>query len=582
MDEEYFDYCSNYEPLLHLIKSKGLSAFRFLNKTKETTSQGSVGTLKCINKYEPYVNQERVDDATTANAKDLILSIPGTYDKHYIIYKIGTETPYLCEHEFKVCQSLNKLAPYLPNFMRPMDLLRNINVDHYKPNPFKPDGTTTFDDVAFYEYIDSVTTLATLINSYNKILKNKGQKNHNVKHKIQMAAQKHIIDSLLNQTMVAVLVGQSKLNFVHNDLHFDNVLVSRCFERTFILYVFVKDEQTFTALIPTYGYYPTIIDYGFSFTNDLNNGPLFTGIHHNNKGYMNYTYDEFTDFKTILTRLVHYGYVKDKYYLNKLKSRLIHKLSIDRETGWDKNQSISISKYLNEYIKDMYRSIINTVYMDDIKGQTFLERYDYEVVDIIGTLIVLPLTQKPYDKLEQSLTTFINEWYKIERWLSSSKDKLYILKNIMDRIRSDVTTIEEEDKVTIINRFKDQLFTVMDKVSTKSLLRNLRYEDLYLSLIDLSECMEGIMYEQHNACMTRKAKEYSKLNITSSMDLYGLVEGYITHDYTFKLNDYIVVCDTINERSYSFVVQDVDLVNQANGLPLSERADFFLGHINPN
>lgn len=579
MDAEYFDYCSNYEPLLHLIQSKGLSAFRFLNKTKEPTSQGSVGTIKCINKYEPYINQERVEDATTTNAKDLILSIPGTYDKNYIIYKIGTETPYLCEHEFKVCQSLNKLAPYLPNFMRPMDLLRNINVDHHKPNPFKPDVPTTFDDVALYEYIDSVTTLATLINSYNKILKRKGQ---HVKHTIQMAAQKHIIDSLLNQTMVAVLVGQSKLNFVHNDLHFDNVLVSRCFERTFMLYVFVKDAQTFTALIPTYGYYPTIIDYGFSFTNDLNNGPLFTGIHHNNKGYMNYTYDEFTDFKTILTRLVHCGYVKDKYYLDKLKRQFIHKLSIDRETGWDKNQSISISKYLNEYIKDMFRSIIDTVYMDDVKGQTFIERYDYEVFDIIGTLIVLPLTQKPYDKLEQSLTTFINEWYKIERWLSSSKDKLYILKNIMDRIRLDITTTEEEDKVTIINRFKDHLFTVMDKVSTKSLLRNLRYEDLYLSLIDLSECMEGIMYEQHDACITRKAKEYGKLNITSSMDLYGLIEGYITHDYTFKLNDYIVVCDTINERSYSFVVQDMDLVSQANALPLTERADFFLGRISPN
>ncbi len=36
---------------------------------------------------------------------------------------------------------------------------------------------------------------------------------------------------------------------------------------------------------------------------DLIGGPLLTGIHHNNKGYMNHQYDEFTDFKTMLTRL---------------------------------------------------------------------------------------------------------------------------------------------------------------------------------------------------------------------------------------------------------------------------------------
>ncbi len=39
-----------------------------------------------------------------------------------------------------------------------------------------------------------------------------------------------------------------------------------CFEYNSICY----------ALLPTYGYYPIIIDYGFSFSEDLIGGPLLT------------------------------------------------------------------------------------------------------------------------------------------------------------------------------------------------------------------------------------------------------------------------------------------------------------------
>ncbi len=89
--------------------------------------------------------------------------------------------------------------------------------------------------------------------------------------------------------MIAILIAQKKLSFIHNDLHFDNVLICKCLQRTFMLYVFEYNSICY-ALLPTYGYYPIIIDYGFSFSEDLIGGPLLTGIHHNNKGYMNHQY----------------------------------------------------------------------------------------------------------------------------------------------------------------------------------------------------------------------------------------------------------------------------------------------------
>ncbi len=38
--------------------------------------------------------------------------------------------------------------------------------------------------------------------------------------------------------MIAILIAQKKLSFIHNDLHFDNVLICKCLQRTFMLYVF--------------------------------------------------------------------------------------------------------------------------------------------------------------------------------------------------------------------------------------------------------------------------------------------------------------------------------------------------------
>ncbi len=85
------------------------------------------------------------------------------------------------------------------------------------------------------------------------------------------------------------------------------------------------------------GYYPIIIDYGFSFSEDVIGGPLLTGIHHNNKGYMNHQYDEVYRFKTMLTRLSYSGYQfgldKKEAFQSLIFDKLISKLPIDKQQG---------------------------------------------------------------------------------------------------------------------------------------------------------------------------------------------------------------------------------------------------------
>ncbi len=125
--------------------------------------------------------------------------------------------------------------------MKPYDLIKNVRADPRQKNPFvtlieeksgsekmrlttKKSKPKTFSDMALFEYINSNMTLAELI-SIN--VKGKRQTRVTLNEEIQKikASDFKIINSLLNQLMIAILIAQKKLSFIHNDLHFDNVLI---------------------------------------------------------------------------------------------------------------------------------------------------------------------------------------------------------------------------------------------------------------------------------------------------------------------------------------------------------------------
>ncbi len=60
------------------------------------------------------------------------------------------------------------------------------------------------------------------------------------------------------------------------------------------------------------------------------------------------------------------------------------------------------------------------------------------MVDMIGSLIILPLRKKNTENLVETLAIFFKEWLKIEKWIGSSHMKIFVFKNIIDKIRSDV------------------------------------------------------------------------------------------------------------------------------------------------
>ncbi len=77
-------------------------------------------------------------------------------------------------------------------------------------------------------------------------------------------------------------------------------------------------------------------------------------------------------------------------------------MPIDKQTGWDETKDISVSKQLVRHIR-----IFVDDYLKSINRESFFQKYDYEMVDMIGSLIILPLRKKNTENLVETLAIFL-------------------------------------------------------------------------------------------------------------------------------------------------------------------------------
>ncbi len=90
-----------------------------------------------------------------------------------------------------------------------------------------------------------------------------------------------------------------------------------------------------------------------------------------------------------------------------------------------------------------------------------------------------------------------------------------------------------------LTKFSKTIYKIMNKVGDNIILTGLNYELFYKSILKLSDCFEGIMYKFNQKCISRKTKEYSKMEMKSSLEMYQLVEPFISNDYQLECGDYL-------------------------------------------
>lgn len=527
---------NTFTKLKSIIQKTGLSLLKFHKKIQIPSNQSVVGLLE-------YKGEYNIFDDSSQNVKfsrELFLTTKPVETK--VLFKISNVNNFLTNHENAICETLENQT-YLPNFMRSYAVMKNISLNINKDNPFS--GKKLSSDVLLAEYIDHFETLHNCIKT--KLLSPK------------------CINSILNQICLSLLIVQEEVSFIHNDLHFDNILICECLPTTYLLYIFIINNEVKTAIIPTFGFYPCFIDFGFAYTKEMNGLPIYSGIHHDNNGYINFDFDHFTDFKTLLVRLSGYNYNFGKGsdvntdYKRKIEQSLIQKLPINSNTGWDVNNYKSVSENIEIFYLAYFKNRndkFESIFSEDISIFS----------DIISSLCYLPIENKTYDDMYYNLDGFFNEWRKIEKWLNFNEATL-VLKNMVCHIRSDY---EREDTGLVddyVTKFEQNIKNAMSSISERYILESLNFNNLYKYIIKVSESHEGLLHKFSTKSINRKKKEFSNLEQKTSLDMYGLIEEHITENFENKKGDYFIIINSINKTPSSFILNDEDIIQKLNTTP---------------
>jgi len=441
-----------------------------------------------------------------------------------VIFKMSQYINYLVQHELTIMQGLKEVSNFCPHFCRGIGMIETLIDAKYKKNCTNPFDITNAHpinkEILLAEYIDDSSKF------YNYI---RSEKIH-----------EDVLYSVVKQVILATSFAQKLKKFTHYDLHSFNVMVKQCDKDIVFLYK-IDDENQFC--VPTHGSYPVIIDFGFSYIENLDY--LFPSLAHTDVGFMSDRFDWVADPKlflvTVSQEIKYKRCTKKAKRFRRIVRNMFNPLTIDWQSGWDelgiKGASEQISKVLDEY-----NEISNLFY-----------KYDCYCLDIIQTLILLPLEPQPFENLKINYLTFLTEWVKIEKLILNPFYNIYILKCMVDVAR----TIRPEymNKTTkddALRIFRQKLHESINSVANFCNPKDIHYEKLLCSLYLFSSCIEGMMYNAVTKTMSVKEKEYRKLQVSSIEEIYGVLSVNLKDSYVYNEKTRILFMDLTKQDCFMY------------------------------
>jgi len=458
------------------------------------------------------------------------------------VFKISQYINYLVQHEYTVMKGLNEISPYCPHFCKAVGtLLCEIDPNARKVgNPFRITTTHPIEkEILLTEYINNSNKL------YNYIRSSRVHEN--------------VIYAAIKQVLMAIAIAQRKKQFTHYDLHSYNIMMKKCNKDVVFLYVLDGENQ---FCVPTHGHYPVIIDFGFSYINDLNDGPAWPSMAHTDVGFMSDRYDPIADPKlflvTVATEMREMRNNKKSNKFRRIVKNMFGKLKIDWESGWD----IVEEKGASDFVTEMLQGYSN-------KSNLF-DNYEHYCIDIIQSLIILPFEEQKYSNIDQSYKAFVDEFVKIEHEIGNPFYNLYILKGIVDvarEVRIDYLNAGNS-RERAVTYFRQAVHERVNCVANYCRPKNVHYEIMLCSLLQLARNIEGVLYDVIESRMTDKRREYERMPLQSTEEIYGAIEVYISDNYSFNKNTTVFVMDCISEKCTRLELSsgNVDEINNTHAL----------------
>lgn len=468
-------------------------------------------------------------------------------NKKKYVYKISQYLNFVVDQEHSVMEGLNNLREYCPHYCKTLGKFKiNLNEQYRsEDNPFDYDEDYIESNVLLMENIDNSRKLYRYI------------KNEDVAPEILM--------SIIKQTLIANIIAGESMKFTHYDLHSNNVLVKKCPTNSVFLYIL---DENRTYLVPTYGYYPVIIDFGFSYNKNCDNKPMYGALAHTDIGFVPSVYDQHADAKLFLTSVSHemkkYKKCDISTKFRDLITKIYGKCDIDLECGWDDRgeDEMSISDYLLKKMGSQFRR------------SKFFKNQGHHAVDILQTLVDLPLkSRKTNDTLDDIASILVTEFSKIEKEISSDFYNLYILKHIVEssaKYKEDY--LDKNTRERAIVAFKNGILEAIDSV-VKFCNPKINWEKLLCCMLCLSKCIENVCYDKLKKLISTKRADYNKMLLKNTSEIYESIEANIPSHFYFDDKTSIYVWDCINERGYKTKLPS-GMIDEMNNTHPFERGTF--------
>lgn len=446
-------------------------------------------------------------------------------DKNIIyVFKISQYINYLVYHELTVMNCLNSIADYCPHFCRSIGSL-TAQIDPTKRkngNPLDSDCKYKIEkEILLTEYLDK---------SYKF-------NNYIFSPKIH----EDTLYSTVKQVLLAICIAQKEKKFTHYDLHSNNIMMKKCSRDLVFLYILDENNQ---FCVSTRGVYPVIIDFGFSYAKDMDGEPLWPSLNHTDVGFTSDRFDPVADPKLFLVTVsgeIHEAKKSKKSSkLRNITRNIYSNLHIDWDSGWDNNTDKCATDYV---IKKLSKFS---------KVSPLFSNYEYYCIDIIQSLIVMPLEkQKVAEHVEIPFLTFLKEFTKIEKEVTTPFYCLYILKGIVDSartVRSDY--IIPEKRQGAIDYFRHSILERIDSIANYCDLKDIHYEKMLCGLLCLTKSIEGMLFEEMEKRILEKYKDYAKLPLQSVEEIIATIDININDDYQFNENTTVLVIDNMKKSCY--------------------------------
>lgn len=462
-------------------------------------------------------------------------------DEREVVFKIPKHMNYVIQNEKIVMEDLARLEDVCPHFCKIYGCEKTEVSPYFskEEDPFRKHDRMYWLDTLVMEYIPNSISLYQLIE--------------------QGDIPVFFIVSVLKQVLCAVRLAQRECRFTHYDLHAANILLKECPANQVNVYRITKDK---VIHIPTYGWIPVIIDFGFSRSDGIYNQYMFGNTQYTQTGHLYPLFDPLADVKVLLVNLYaeleEYRKGEDAEQLKTIIQNLLSPLELQWDSGWDVVQDDSIMDQVFDFLHQTEDE----------------DEHRYECFDILQGIVRLPLQKTHYSRrtLYLSYHTFLEEYEKIEGLLSSNRVSKYILRSLLDIAQEcwDDYLVPEK-RGGVVQLFSERVFERISSVEKFVSVETVDWELMLCSLYAFSEQFGGWMHELYLERMGEKWEAYSKLPFGSIDDVIMVLDMHYpcrteyTKDHAFILYDYVEM-----ERK-EFSITDPDHLQKINSMDKNTR-----------